>query len=490
MIERVEVLPGEGTVIRYGEVVAWAAPSASPALISFLAQSARNLAASARGGRQIADHIAGVLRERDPEPQVAFAVVGPDGGGWASLMHGPVQAWDGNRWLAPTPTPGWLHEPVDPRPAVTVNHAGSHVPALDPDGMWDLEGGVVRGGGFVLVPGGRGRGGEAGAGEMAAASGGMGVATPGAGGTAASGVAGLGAGGTAAAEIAAGGVPGAAAGGVAGAAVGGVAGGAGGAAGAGAAEREHDGPPQATAGEGLQAEPEATGVLEIPDPTSILPASPPTSVIEAVRDEPAPAPAPARPPGSIDLSRPAVGALAAGTRREPLPVGVGPDRPVAGAPVVAGALCERGHLNRPGVAACVRCGASLPQDVAYTVSGTRPGLGCLVVDDGTVWRIDCPYLVGSDPAGDPTVSGGMARPLALRGEGIAASHADIRLKDWDVQVIDRSSPGGTWIYEPGASAWSRLAPYEARTLLPGTHVAFGQRVLTFVTPWVTGGASR
>lgn len=441
MIERVEVLPGEGTVIRYGEVVAWAAPSASPALISFLAQSARNLAASARGGRQIADHIAGVLGERDPEPRVAFAVVGPDGGGWASLMHGPVQAWDGNRWLAPTPVPGWLRESLDPHPAVTVSYAGSHVPALDPDGMWDFEGGVVRGGGFVLVPGSRGhRGGPAEPGQVESGQVEPGLLEPFPGGHGQS--------------------------------------------------------------AGATVDPEATGILEVPDPTSVLPASPPTSMLEAVGSGPQPvspdpaaaagealrepsgAPGqPARPPGSIDLAR---SAEALGASSEPLPVGVGPDRPVAGAAVVAGALCERGHLNRPGMPACVRCGSSLPQDVPYTVTGTRPGLGCLVVDDGSVWRLDCPYLVGSEPSGDPTVSGGMARPLPLTGDGVAPSHADITLKDWDVQVIDRSSANGTWVHEPGAAAWSRLAPYEARTLRPGTHIAFGQRVVTFVTPWVPG----
>jgi len=234
---------------------------------------------------------------------------------------------------------------------------------------------------------------------------------------------------------------------------------------------------------GAPVDPQPTGVLEVPEPTSVFPASPPTSVLEVVDDEPGPVAA-ARPPGSIALGPSAAGFGDSG--REPLPLGAGPDRPVAGAPVVAGALCERGHLNRPGIPACVRCGSSLPHDRAYTVTGTRPGLGCLVVDDGSVWRLDCPYLVGSDPAGDPTVNGGMARSLQLAGEGIAPSHADIRLKDWDVQVIDRASPGGTWVHEPGATAWSRLTPYEARTLQPGTHVAFGKRVITFVTPWVPG----
>src|SRR5262249_20709949 len=83
LIERVEVTAGTGTVIRYGGIVAWADPSASAALISFLAQSARNLSPSPRGGRQIADHIASVLTTRDPEPHVAFAVVGPSDHGWA-----------------------------------------------------------------------------------------------------------------------------------------------------------------------------------------------------------------------------------------------------------------------------------------------------------------------------------------------------------------------------------------------------------------------
>jgi hypothetical protein len=74
VIDRVEVTGGAGTVIRYGGIVAWAAPSASPALISFLAQSARNLGPSPIGGRQIAEHIGSVLADRDPEPNVAFTV--------------------------------------------------------------------------------------------------------------------------------------------------------------------------------------------------------------------------------------------------------------------------------------------------------------------------------------------------------------------------------------------------------------------------------
>ena len=152
MIDHVEVIAGSGTVIRYGSIVAWAAPSASSALISFLAQSARNLGPSARGGQQIAEHISGVLIDRDPEPRVPFVVIGPSPDGWTALLHGPVQVWEGARWLAPSPDPGWMRSTVDPQPAITVGAAGSAMPALSPDSMWDLEAGVVPGSGFVLVP--------------------------------------------------------------------------------------------------------------------------------------------------------------------------------------------------------------------------------------------------------------------------------------------------------------------------------------------------
>ena len=152
MIERIEVVPGPGTVIRYGGIAAWVAPAASSALISFLAQSSRNLSPSARGGRQIADHIAGVLASRDPEPHVGFVVIGPSDHGWASLLHGPVQAWDGARWLAPAPSPGWIQAIITPRPAITVGPAGTPAPQAEPDAMWDLEAGVVPGAGFVLIP--------------------------------------------------------------------------------------------------------------------------------------------------------------------------------------------------------------------------------------------------------------------------------------------------------------------------------------------------
>jgi hypothetical protein len=132
---------------------------------------------------------------------------------------------------------------------------------------------------------------------------------------------------------------------------------------------------------------------------------------------------------------------------------------------------------------CARCRRIIGADGAYQVSGTRPALGCLISDQGAVFRLDSGYLAGSDPARDPTVRGRLARPMTLDGEDVAAAHTEIRLHDWDVVVTDRASEAGTFIFEPDAPQWERLRPYEPHVLPPGTHVAIGQRVLTFITPW-------
>jgi hypothetical protein len=110
-----------------------------------------------------------------------------------------------------------------------------------------------------------------------------------------------------------------------------------------------------------------------------------------------------------------------------------------------------------------------------------------VTDEGTIYRLDHGYLVGSASGRDPTVGGGLARPLTLLGSDVSGSHAELRLVDWDVLIVDRGSAAGTCVFEPGAKEWARLNPYEPHVLQPGTHVAFGQRVVTFLSPWVISG---
>lgn len=409
MIERLVVTAGPGTVIRYGAVVAWVAPSASPGLISFLAASARNLAASADGGEQLAGHLAGVLEDRDPEPDVAFAVVGPSREGWAALLHGPVQVWDGTRWINPESAPGWLRCRLWPAPTMAVTPVGASIPAVAPDAVWDLEAGLVPGSGFVLVP-------------------------------------------------ARGDIPGA------------------------RSDREEPDAEEPDREESGRQEPGQpvggdTGAPAPDEPAGMPPAALPGAVLAPGAVGPAPA-------GVVDLRSDQVRSRV--VAYPPLPSGAASGRPVPGSPVVAGVVCRRGHLNRPGMSVCVRCDTAITDQDAYNVSGTRPALGCLVADDGSVYRLDSGYLVGAQPRRDPTVRGGLARPLRLEGIQVADSHAEIRLHDWDVVVTDRDSPGGTFLYGPDSTAWEKLRPNQPRVLQPGTHLAFGQRVATFLTPWIHG----
>jgi hypothetical protein len=148
---RVEVLPGPGLVMRFGEIIAWAGPQASSSLITFLVDGTRNLADDPNGGRLLADHLRGVLVNGDPEPAVPFVTVGPSTAGLDALMHGPIQLWDGMRWHMVSPTPGWLRELLPSTGTVLTGPAGAQPPNLAIGSPLNLISGVVPGGGLAIV---------------------------------------------------------------------------------------------------------------------------------------------------------------------------------------------------------------------------------------------------------------------------------------------------------------------------------------------------
>ncbi len=473
---RVEVVPGQGVVLRFGQLCIWAGLDASDALLNFLSQSARNLAPSGRGGVLLADHVEGVLEQGDPEPASAFVTLGPDGeGSYIAVLHGSVRVWTGVGWIEPPVFPGWQRMVIAPAPMMLAGGAGSQPQPGGSHPIFDLESGTVPGGGFALIDAG---------GSLPAP----------------------------AAELADGPV-------AAGEAV------------TAALESSSLAPttaipggppplarPEADAEDVVAvafASPDRSGPVPLvrpadvptprvgvpgeeptdpgirPDssvgahsdatwyeaPTSVMPiaspdltvALPPSieggqSIVGSGRD-------PARPPGVIGLLPPPGGLL-------PGP----PAGPVGSVPVVRGVRCSRGHFNHPSSPACIRCSEALDRE-RLLVSGPRPSLGVLVVDDGSLYALDRPYLVGSGASEDPAVTGGNARPLVLAGDRVAAIHAEIRVTDWTVAVVDRASTGSTHLLLPGSDGWSLLAPFRPSPLLPGTHIAIGARVMTFVSPW-------
>ncbi|WP_051027069.1 FHA domain-containing protein [Nocardia higoensis] len=153
------------------------------------------------------------------------------------------------------------------------------------------------------------------------------------------------------------------------------------------------------------------------------------------------------------------------------------------AAVVKGVECARGHLNDPRVSCCAVCGIRLDPRTDVLVDGVRPPLGVLVLDDGTSYVLDSDCVLGREPEHAGAVSRG-ARPIRLpdRSGGMSRVHAEIRLVDWDVTVIDRGSANGTHILQPSRPDWVRAAPGHQVVLRPGAQVLIGGRTFGFDSP--------
>ncbi|MGH9106722.1 MAG: hypothetical protein ACRDZX_12975, partial [Acidimicrobiales bacterium] len=152
MPDKLEVLPGPGLVARFGDVVVWAGTQASPALQSHLVNEAQRSGQGPNGGEQLVNSLISVLQRGDPEPQSPFAVAGPGPGGLTLFLHGPVQAWDSGRWLAPQPVPGWMVSSVGrPWPLIVLPYGAAPPPQSQQGNPFDLLAGTVPGSGFVLL---------------------------------------------------------------------------------------------------------------------------------------------------------------------------------------------------------------------------------------------------------------------------------------------------------------------------------------------------
>ncbi|WP_330230899.1 FHA domain-containing protein [Nocardia sp. NBC_00508] len=151
--------------------------------------------------------------------------------------------------------------------------------------------------------------------------------------------------------------------------------------------------------------------------------------------------------------------------------------------IVPGFQCARHHHNDPRVSFCAVCGIRMDQLTCVLTEGVRPPLGVLLLDDGTSFVLDNDCVLGREPEYAEAVGCG-ARPVRLEDSsgGMSRAHAEIRLIDWDVTVIDGGSTNGTHIRQPGHQEWIRAIPGHPVTLLPGAQIQLGGRVLTFDSP--------
>jgi hypothetical protein len=172
---------------------------------------------------------------------------------------------------------------------------------------------------------------------------------------------------------------------------------------------------------------------------------------------------------------------------EPLPVAesrataeLSPE-PNADVVTVQGIECTRQHFNDPTALYCSVCGISMVHQTHNLVSGPRPPLGVLVLDDGAVYTLDGDYVLGREPEGAPEVAAGTATPLPLDDPDVTMSrvHAKLLLVGWDVRLVDAGSVNGTFVARPGETEWTRIAAGEPVVLKPGTRMSIGGRTLVF-----------
>ncbi|MFE7741390.1 FHA domain-containing protein [Nocardia sp. NPDC057455] len=146
---------------------------------------------------------------------------------------------------------------------------------------------------------------------------------------------------------------------------------------------------------------------------------------------------------------------------------------------VMGFKCARAHPSDPRAAFCTVCGMPVDQTQAL-IEVVRPPLGMLILDDGMTYMLAADAVIGRDPERSPAAESGLV-PLRVddASGGMSRAHAEIRLVNWDVTVVDCGSTNGTRTRLPGYRDWVRLAPHQSIVLVPGTEIMLGNRVLRF-----------
>lgn len=146
--------------------------------------------------------------------------------------------------------------------------------------------------------------------------------------------------------------------------------------------------------------------------------------------------------------------------------------------IVHGIVCSRGHFNNPAAQFCQACGINMVHVTHNLVPGPRPTLGFVVFDDGSTFGLNRSYLIGREP-GEPDDP--LCAPLTIQdnNETLSRRHAELRLVEWTVQLVDLGSTNGSFIWDNQLEHWNQIAPHQPVNLAPGDTVALGRRTFVF-----------
>lgn len=138
-------------------------------------------------------------------------------------------------------------------------------------------------------------------------------------------------------------------------------------------------------------------------------------------------------------------------------------------PTVRAVHCSTGHPNPAHAERCRICGGPITDRTVSPIS--RPSLGRLRFSSGPVVEIDRPQLIGRRPKVDSAGSMEELPGLVTLQDpehSLSRVHLEIRLEDWEVFVLDRST-NGTVVEIPGQSPL-RLRAGEPCLIVSGTRV--------------------
>lgn len=100
------------------------------------------------------------------------------------------------------------------------------------------------------------------------------------------------------------------------------------------------------------------------------------------------------------------------------------------------------------------------------------------LDDGSRIELERDCVIGRDPNGSDAAQQGL-RPVRIddhSGE-MSRAHAEVRIVDASVVIIDRNSTNGVFVREPHQLRWSRLTAWEPAVWRPNAYVQIGGRIL-------------
>jgi pSer/pThr/pTyr-binding forkhead associated (FHA) protein len=108
----------------------------------------------------------------------------------------------------------------------------------------------------------------------------------------------------------------------------------------------------------------------------------------------------------------------------------------------------------------------------------------LILDDGATVEVDGDYIIGRDPAREPSVSAGEAQPLRVvdAESTVSRVHARVHLDGWQVLLTDLGSANGTRVQQPGAKGETLLDPQAPVRLVHGTRIFVGAPCLRYERP--------